>query len=810
MFKKVYNFGKTKAVEAYNEVTLYWNRPKVGEHVPYKEVLNFSVGQFGREFIGQGNGMFGLGVGNMFIAFAIGIRPMHIALMGMIMGFIGLVFPLIRAQLVDNTRTKWGRFRPYIAIFGFVVVGLAALLAWLPWESMPYTEKLAWLFGIHIVHGLVAPLYFESINELRTVITPNAHERAKIISVSSIFFSIAPTLFSPLVMFVAGMAAFGGIGFRVLSFYRYFLVPLSAFGLFFSIFAAIGTKERVVADKKYVPKIPVYYGMLLIYKNKYWWINTIRGTLSFTSGWAIVLFIWMFMFRYQNLAARGFLEVPLGTASLIAMVSTPFLIKKFNSVKLWVFVNVGMIIMWLLLLGVMYNMWLFMLVNYLYTVVMYTTIVLSPHFHANVKDYTQYQTGKRMDFTFGAAGLITFPIGMAIGLVQPLFMEWFGFTGNSDIFFDPALNQTYFNWLIILSIVGSIITIIPLYWYDLNETKHAQIIAALQYRACLKDWQDENVSAKQIKNCVELINKAKENAVLEMPDWKAIRNVKWKLLFTFKLKDWWAKRKEYNQAISLMDTIKSAQLLLQEQNKFDEPFMQLKVALAEKFAGKPISELVNADPTFRQEALLMPNSTLSDKRARIYALWFAGKVERTAKKIRRRFPDGLNEEFDMTALFAALDKKNATTRERVFVTNQNVTTEAEKAAQKAEVIRLHNEFKEAKAIFKSEEKRLNKYNIAVWDWNGAKELLLERDRFAQYDLIECEYEKAKADVEQEELDYRAEQQRIAEEKAAEKARLLKERNAKKAAKKGVALADDEVETEEVETTDEVKTEDNEE
>jgi Na+/melibiose symporter-like transporter len=778
VFKKLFN--KAKSV-VNDEVRLHWKHPKKGEYVPYKEVANYSVGLFGREFLVVSNSVFGLAATNLLIAFVIQIRPMHIVLMATVFGLLNsLVFPVIRAKLVDNTRTKWGRFRPYIAIFGFVVFGLSVLLAWLPYENMVYTEKLFWVFTIHVIHGLLAPLYFESISQLVTVITPNANERAKVMSISAIFYSLAPTITSSLLPLLAGLAFFDFNGYLTLSFYRYIIVPIGGIGLFFNLFAVWGTKERLVTEKKYVPKIPTFYGITLIFKNKYWWIQRGCGVLGFCSAWAFVLTTWMFMFRYQNLEMFALFQLPLGTATLVSLIICPFLIRKFSSVKVLMIHNLGVAVVWLLMWVVMGNMWLFMLLYYALIILWDITKVMSPVLNGNVKDFTQYQTGKRMDFTFLAAEHIMFPILALIAFVQPLFMEAFGFTGDANIFYDPALNQTYFGLLFLISAFGAVGGILlVIFFFDLNEIKHRQIIAALKYRACMRDMKDGLATSRQIKETVELIRLADEKAKLPPPDLKEYKRAFIAEFKRLKIKEGREKRKEYTKARNLWDEINSAKLLLEEQSKFETPFLQFKVALAEKLFSKSISELSEADPSFREYALSLPNKTIEEKKFRIYALRFAAKAKRMTRKIKRRFPNGLDGEFDMTALLSAADKKVELTNRKVGVIERNVTTEEEKAAQKAEVTMLHNELKSAKATVRSEEKKLMRYNIALWHYNSAKDLLDERDSFDRYHEVEELYENATVETEAEDEAFRQKLQNEKAEKAAEKERLLAEKSAKK-------------------------------
>jgi hypothetical protein len=42
---------KTKLVGIYDEFVLHWSRPAKGNHVPYKELINYAVGGMGRNVV---------------------------------------------------------------------------------------------------------------------------------------------------------------------------------------------------------------------------------------------------------------------------------------------------------------------------------------------------------------------------------------------------------------------------------------------------------------------------------------------------------------------------------------------------------------------------------------------------------------------------------------------------------------------------------------------------------------------------------------------------------------------------------------
>ena len=98
------------------DVISHWSKPGKGNSVPYKEILNYSIGGMGQNMLIYLLGYMALGVTNTLFASTIGIRPMHLQNMLTVQTILNIVFQIIRGKIVDNTNTRWGRFRPYLAI----------------------------------------------------------------------------------------------------------------------------------------------------------------------------------------------------------------------------------------------------------------------------------------------------------------------------------------------------------------------------------------------------------------------------------------------------------------------------------------------------------------------------------------------------------------------------------------------------------------------------------------------------------------------------------------------------------------------
>lgn len=654
----IFKEGVGLATNVVKDVVHHWNKPGGKNQVSYKEIVNLGLGGMGQQFALALTGYLGLSVGNTLIGSTIGITPMHIQYMAMISTVLNIFFTILRGKIVDNTRTKWGRFRPYIAIMGFPIIAMAALYIYLPVPTLPYTQKLVLTFLFTISIAMVLPLFTDTYNELQTVISSNSAERAKIIAINSIIYSMAPTLTGLFVPILSDMTG----GYTNINTYRYVLVPVAALGVGMNLFTAFGCKERVVSSKNYVQKVNIIEGTLEIFRNKHWWIRTVSGWIGFLEGATGVIFSWIFIYGTQDYTMYGIMNTVTGTASGLAMFATPFLLKWLGNRKLLLCHNSLNIIF---VIGMLFSFkipMLFFFFNYLNAFVNALSIVYNNVMHAEVKDYQQYISGKRMDFAFGVAGMIGLPLTLSSGLVLPYFYERMGVTTNYDILFDPTIRNNFFGMLCILAIIGAALNLIPFFFYSLSVEKHRNIVKALEYRALFDDYVNDCLDDERVVETIEGINETYGYLNAPKPDFKALRAD----LRSAKGKAEKKKaRKALKDAKQLLVEKDAARYLVNELDKFKKPEMLTKVHLAQQLAQVPMEQLANLDGNtlFQNEQ----NRKAADKLTR--------QTDKMVQKIQKNFPNRIVVP-DEARLQSAIDMPSKTAAEN------RARTKAIKAAEK--------------------------------------------------------------------------------------------------------------------------------
>lgn len=619
---------------AYKDLTTHWKHPAEGNYVSYKELLNLALGGMGNQLSMQLVWNMGLSAGNTLFGSTIGIRPIHLQYMLTVQTILNVIFFFVRAHMVDNTRTKWGRFRPYIAFAGIPMVVLAVIFVFLPFQTMSYNEKLISVFAFAITISMIQPLFTDTYSELQTVISPNSEERAKVFSINSLIYSFAPTvtgLFVPILSNLTG-------GYTNINTYRYVLAPITIIGLGFNFFTAFGCKERVITSSTYVQKVGIIEGSFMIFKNKHWWIRQIASLIGFLELATSSFFLWIYVYGVQDMTTYGFLNTVMGTATGIAMAITPFLLKKLGNRKLLIYHNFLNVVFCTILMFTFKSPLFMFIIMYANGLVNGLSIVYNQVMHSEVKDYQQYLCGYRMDFVFGLAGMITMPITLATGYVLPYVYEYFGLTTNYDILYDPNVRNSLFTVLCVLAILGAILNLIPFFFYSMSKEKHQNIMRVLRYRALFDDFETGSFNADIIKDGVEAIRSGIALNEAAEPDLKLLKaNIK----NTAKGEERDKAKQAYKDAVAFVGDKKEVGIFIDELNKFDTAIWQHKVEKARELISVDINELTRISDDIINQAKKLPKDSEEQQAMRKYDIQLAKSIIKSKKSIKKNYPNGL-------------------------------------------------------------------------------------------------------------------------------------------------------------------------
>ena len=186
------------------------------------------------------------------------------------------VTDIIIGFLVDKTKTKYGKARPWI--LWMVVPAVLSVIG-------TFSMSVNWSTGFKVVYAFIlyncVAFFLQTaitipMQTLSSLMTKVAKERLKINMTAQAFGSAVSTLGQLVV--VAGIAMFGGGQGGYLKFFG--LTAIIAGALFMVAFK--GTREHVQAATNKLEKMSVGTGFKLLFSNKYWvWVTLLQVTSWF-------------------------------------------------------------------------------------------------------------------------------------------------------------------------------------------------------------------------------------------------------------------------------------------------------------------------------------------------------------------------------------------------------------------------------------------------------------------------------------------------------------------------------------------------
>ena len=783
----------------FTEIRTHWSKPAKGKCISYKEMMAYSVGGMGVNFIAPLVFYITLGAGSLLVGSTFGIKPMDLQIMNIIAMVIqGYIVTPIRGMLIDNTRSKYGKFRPYIFTMGIPTSLFCCALVFLPIDQMSYIQKAAAVFIAYNLIQITYNFFFGAYSNLVQVMSPNTEERATTMSVSSVIYSLAPTITGFLIPILADIYKDQG-GMTYIGTYRIVMPIFSILGVALSMFAFFGTKERLVVSKKYVAKVGFAEGISKMAHNKYFWIITATGWFAILKAAAGTIMPWLFIYDVQNNVLFGVMTTVMGTSALFPMLLAPIFINLMGKRNLQILANLLSTVASLLLIPAIFidgtaGVVLIFLLLYVFNFAAAFLIIVNPAMTADMRDYQQYRTGDRLEGIEGTlGGLVGTVVTAVLGLIIPAMQESFGLLDDYNVLFDETIRRNIFAGLAVISVIGSVCTGIPYLAYDLTEKKHQNIIKVLRVRALFADYRNGDLTDAELVETIDAIDDAIELSEMEKRaiDKSIIAEAKamphgTKEEKTARHNAIKAAKKRIKEDKNFNERVDAAVMVSNELNKFGEPATIEAVAKARRLIEIGPIGLTYVDE-FQHDlevAMAMANGTKEEKIARAKAIKSAKKAIKRAAKITKQYPEGITEP-DYTRVHIAFDMPEDTKEER----------------------------KARKEAIKREEKVIMQFRKVALPFIDAQKLVAEEESYADFGKLKSMYGEAKVRVEADEA--REEANRL-EQEAERQAELDTERQAKfdalpkekqdkilakrkakadKAAKKTVAKKADEITTE---------------
>ena len=513
-----------------------------GTGVQPKEAIAYSIAGFGQNFICTIIGSYitvfmtdallfgadGVTVGNVSGAIAVAVLMLAARV------FDAFNDPIM-GSVVDKTRTKWGKCRPYLKWMAFPI-GIMTILCFLPifsaesiYDGSKTIQAFVTIAVIYIVWSVVYTIADVPYWGLSTCLTNNTVTRGNILTVARMFCTVGAgivTVFVPMITgaltakykytaddlalimadkadAVKNMVANQGItaeaaaqtfvgtvkqGMEIANAdtlkWIYFIcavvLVVAAIPMFFYGFK--NTKERFTSDEN-----PPSFGhnLKLLFKNDQLLLIVLSGVLggarmvySYTGGLYFAKYI------LQNEGLYGIITLLVVPGGLVASILVPWMSKKFT--KKWSYIvvhlfgGVVMTVMYFVGYDAPWKMIICAIGLVLLGIPQGVNNIITYAMIGDTVDYLEWKTGERGEGICFAMQTLINKIGMAVGaFIGVLSMSIAGINART---YEVANPDALWDVLIISGVVSMFACAVPLFFYKVTEKRQAEMVAEIEAR----------------------------------------------------------------------------------------------------------------------------------------------------------------------------------------------------------------------------------------------------------------------------------------------------------------------------------------
>ncbi len=470
-----------------------WNTPTEGRYQTIKEMAAYGFSGLGVSFI---TNVITAVITATQVPYIYEIDVIHGTIIFSVVSVVNLIIQPFFGKLLQNTKTKWGRYKPYVIAIAPILSFVTVLATWLPQvDSMQFRVFYAYCTCIPAL--ILLSIFSNTFYMIPAAMTPVSQERTDMLSPVGLIMGFAPTLMN----FIIGpiRAHFMKLGKEYMAF-RLMGIIGTIIGIIL-VFLLLKTKERIYETPQEKEKIGVMEGLRLVIQNKPLMVYTLAMVMGSLKTVADLNSIYVGQFRYgetteQGLQMFSMLSPIVGFAATPAMLLLPLMTRKFNNKTLmivWQAINAGAFgILWIIGYE---NIPVGTTTAVVVSVVRFLSYfnamgTLSPIMLSEIYDYQQWKTGRRLEgfiqtFAISLTGLATqFAMFIPTIIQQKIGFQPMNFKNGAEYL--PQNIDIMNRWFDIaagITTVSGILFIIVMFFYPLSKKKYNAIMEELKEKA---------------------------------------------------------------------------------------------------------------------------------------------------------------------------------------------------------------------------------------------------------------------------------------------------------------------------------------
>jgi GPH family glycoside/pentoside/hexuronide:cation symporter len=357
-----------------------------------------------------------------------GLKTTDLALLFVVVKFVGAAADLVMGQVTDRFTNRMGRYRPWLLLlavpYGASVFFLFTTPEW------GYSAKLVWAYSTYILVTVMTAGVGIPYISLISGLTSDPQERLSANGYRLFFAKVGAFMVTIIVPILAERWGGGNpaVG------YQAAMALMAVMGVALFLFCVFTTTERVV---HVVERQPILAQLRVLMRNDQWLVLCgvcVTGTVGYVIRGSVAIYYAKYYLGANTATVSAFLSAGVA-AAILSMVASTWITKSYCKVKLFrntqILVAVISVLMYLTVKpGDM------VLAFVLYFLLSFVVDLHAPVFWSAIAetiDYGHVKTGKRVSgFAFGGISVCQ-KAGMAVaGAVVGILLAYFGYQPNQQ------------------------------------------------------------------------------------------------------------------------------------------------------------------------------------------------------------------------------------------------------------------------------------------------------------------------------------------------------------------------------------------
>jgi GPH family glycoside/pentoside/hexuronide:cation symporter len=442
-----------------------------GARLPLREKISYGIGDFGFNLYWANISAFLL----IFYTDVMGLAAGAVGTMMLVTKLVDAAADPLMGAIADRTRTRWGRFRPYL-LYAAVPLAITGVLTW----TVPDLDgggRLLWAYATFTLMMFVYTVLSMPYSALSGVMTADSQQRTTLISFRFIAAFAGTTLVNWLTLDLVRWLGRGDeqLGWQL----TMVLYGVVAIATFVAVFA--NTRERIEPPPQ--QRSTMRQDVLDLLGNKPWLVLfvlalVIMVTIVMRSG-SLVYYLKYYVSRPE---LTGLFLGSYSVALAVGAALTPLLTRLMDKRRLMMGLMAGVgVISCAMYFVPKEQIWVTFALNTLVGLLLGPKSPLAFSMYADCADYTEWKTGRRATAMTFAAAAFSQKLGGAVASAAIAWMlAAMGYVANQ-----AQSDASRLGIVLLLTVIPGVVALLAVWVmraYPLDDAALARVEAELQAR----------------------------------------------------------------------------------------------------------------------------------------------------------------------------------------------------------------------------------------------------------------------------------------------------------------------------------------